>query len=46
MSRILFINSVCNGSTGTICKNLYKAAEEAGHECCIAFGRGAAPDGF
>lgn len=46
MSRILFINSVCNGSTGTICKNLYKAAEEAGHECCIAFGRGNAPEGF
>lgn len=46
MSRILFINSVCNGSTGTICKNLYKAAEEAGHTCCIAYGRGDAPDGF
>ncbi|SDW47051.1 Glycosyltransferase involved in cell wall bisynthesis [Kandleria vitulina] len=46
MSRILFINSVCNGSTGTICKNLYKAAEEAGHTCCIAYGRGDAPEGF
>lgn len=46
MSRILFINSVCNGSTGTICKNLYKAAEKAGHECCIAYGRGEAPEGF
>ena len=46
MSRILFINSVCNGSTGTICKNLYKAAKEAGHECCIAYGRGEAPEGF
>ena len=46
MSRILFINSVCNGSTGTICKNLYKAAAEAGHECCIAYGRGEAPKGF
>ena len=46
MSRILFINSVCNGSTGTICKNLYKAAEEAGHKCCIAYGRGDAPGGF
>lgn len=46
MSRILFINSVCNGSTGTICKNLYKAAEEAGHKCCIAYGRGDAPEGF
>lgn len=46
MSRILFINSVCNGSTGTICKNLYKAAQEAGHTCCIAYGRGDAPEGF
>lgn len=46
MSRILFINSVCNGSTGTICINLYKAAQEAGHTCCIAYGRGDAPDGF
>ncbi|WP_297669209.1 glycosyltransferase [Thomasclavelia sp.] len=46
MSRILFINSICNGSTGTICKNLYKAAVEAGHECCIAYGRGEAPKGF
>ena len=46
MSRILFINSVCNGSTGTICKNLYKAAVEAGHECCIAYGRGEVPRGF
>lgn len=46
MSRILFINSVCNGSTGTICKNLYKVAEEAGHTCCIAYGRGEAPKGF
>ena len=43
MARILFINSVCNGSTGSICKNLYKLAEEAGHECCIAYGRGSAP---
>ena len=46
MSRILFINSVCNGSTGSICKNLYKAAVEEGHECCIAYGRGEAPKGF
>lgn len=46
MSRILFINSVCNGSTGTICKNLYKAAVEEGHECCIAYGRGEASEGF
>lgn len=46
MLRILFINSVCNGSTGTICKNLYKAAVEDGHECCIAYGRGETPKGY
>ena len=46
MPRILFINTVCNGSTGTICKQLYKAAEKEGFTCCIAFGRGASPDGF
>lgn len=46
MSRILFINSVCNGSTGTICKQLYSAAEKEGHECCIAYGRGNKPEGF
>lgn len=43
MTRILFINSVCNGSTGTICKKLYKAAEDEGYDCCIAYGRGEAP---
>lgn len=46
MSKILFINSVCDGSTGTICKNLYKEAEKNGHNCCIAYGRGIAPVGF
>ncbi|PJN80968.1 hypothetical protein CWE04_05995 [Thomasclavelia cocleata] len=46
MSKILFINSVCNSSTGTICKNLYKVAKEAGHECCIAYGRGNTPEGY
>lgn len=46
MSRILFINSVCNGSTGTICKNLYKAAEKKGHICCIAYGRNNSPEGY
>lgn len=46
MSRILFINSVCNGSTGSICKNLYKAAEKEGHMCCIAYGRGNKPEGY
>lgn len=46
MAKILFINSVCNGSTGTICKNLYNAAIKEGHVCCIAYGRGKAPEGF
>lgn len=44
--KILFINSVCFGSTGNICKNLYKAAEKEGYECCLAFGRGEAPQDF
>lgn len=43
MARILFINTVCNGSTGNICKSLYKLAENEGHECCIAYGRGDSP---
>lgn len=43
MARILFINTVCNGSTGNICKTLYKLAEKKGYECCIAYGRGEAP---
>lgn len=46
MARILFINSVCYGSTGNICKSLYKLAEANGHTCCIAYGRGAQPEGF
>lgn len=46
MARIVFINSVCYGSTGNICKNLYKMAEKEGHECCIAYGRGLEPEGF
>lgn len=46
MARILFLNSVCYGSTGSICKNLYRMAEEEGHECCIAYGRGKEPEGF
>lgn len=46
MSRILFINSVCSGSTGNICNNLYKAASEEGHVCCIAYGRGDPPEGI
>lgn len=44
--RILFINSVCYGSTGRICTGLYDLAEENGYECCIAYGRDYAPAGY
>ena len=38
--KILIINSVCaSGSTGRICLNLAKAAENAGNVCRIAYGR-------
>lgn len=46
MAKILFVNIVPNGSTGTICKNLYKAAEKQGHECYFAYGRGQDLEGF
>ena len=38
--RILYINSVPNGSTGKICRDLYDLAIENGFDCCIAYGRG------
>lgn len=44
--KVLFINSVCNGSTGKICKDLYDLASENGYECCIAFGRGENPSDY
>lgn len=45
--KILFINSVCGaGSTGRICTDLYNVLEGAGHQCCIAYGRGKAPEGY
>lgn len=47
MKSILFINSVCGyGSTGKICTDLYDLATKNGYECCIAYGRGMAPDGY
>lgn len=46
MSKILFINSVCYGSTGSICKNLYKTAQKNGHTCKILYGRGECPNEF
>lgn len=45
--KILQINSVCGyGSTGRIATDLYDILIEEGHECCIAFGRGEAPEGY
>ncbi|WP_346962031.1 glycosyltransferase, partial [Clostridium sp.] len=45
--KVLQINSVCGvGSTGRIATDLYKALEEQGHECLIAYGRGTAPKGI
>ncbi|EEV58442.1 glycosyltransferase [Enterococcus faecium] len=45
--RVLFINSVCGvGSTGRICTDLYDVFQENGHQCCIAYGRGDAPEQY
>lgn len=42
--RIVQINTVCGtGSTGKIALDLYHLAENAGHTCYFAFGRGTAP---
>lgn len=41
------INSVCGvGSTGRICTDLYEELSKEGHECCIAYGRGEAPEQY
>lgn len=43
--RVLQINSVCGyGSTGNIVVDLYHSLREQGNECCIAYGRGSAPE--
>lgn len=43
--RVLQINSVCGyGSTGNIVVDLYHELKKQGHACCIAYGRGTAPD--
>ncbi len=43
--KVLQINSVCGyGSTGRIAVDLYHTLEEQGQECCIAYGRGKAPE--
>jgi len=45
--KILHINTVCGtGSTGRIVVDLYSVAEEKGHECFVAYGRGSAPSGI
>ena len=46
VKKILFINTVCYGSTGQICKDLYELAEKRGYNCCIAFGRGECDDKY
>lgn len=43
--RVLQINSVCGyGSTGNIVVDLYRELKAQRHECCIAYGRGTAPE--
>lgn len=44
--RILLVNVTCSGSTGKICKEIYDIASKNGYECCIAYGRGTAPEGY
>ena len=44
--RVLQLNSTCGvGSTGKIAVDIYKALENQGDECLIAYGRGNAPKG-
>ena len=45
--KVLQINSVCGyGSTGKICTDIYDLLIEQGHDCCIAYGRNSAPQGY
>jgi len=45
--RVLQINTVNGtGSTGRIVVDLYKALENKGHSCFIAYGRGESPEGI
>lgn len=45
--KVFQINTVCGvGSTGRIAVDLYRVLEKAGHQCCIAYGRGTAPEGI
>lgn len=43
--KVFQINTVCGvGSTGRITTDLYHVLEKEGHSCCIAYGRGCAPE--
>lgn len=43
--RILLLNTVaCGGSIGAHLRNIALTAGKAGHEVCVAYGRGSAPD--
>ena len=43
--KILMINTVCGiTSTGRICADIADLLEKQGHECKIAYGRGALPE--
>ena len=45
--KVFMINSVCGvGSTGRICTSIAAALQANGHECRIAYGRGAAPEPY
>ena len=45
--KVLQINTVFgSGSTGRIVKELYDTLEANGHNCCVAYGRGKAPDKY
>jgi putative colanic acid biosynthesis glycosyltransferase len=45
--KVIQINTVCGtGSTGRITTDLSRVLESEGHQCCIAYGRGAALAGY
>ena len=45
--KVLQVNTVCGtGSTGRITTDIYNVLVENGHDCCIAYGRGNAPNGY
>ncbi|MDO7806026.1 glycosyltransferase [Lactiplantibacillus pentosus] len=45
--KLLFIDAFVGfGSVGRIVQELYDTAENRGFDCCIAYGRGSAPEGY